>query len=531
MYTIYADGKPLYTPHLFHEGYGVFSPKLTVELGKAGSLEYTLPPNHKMYDEVKKLKSIISVHQGEEEIFRGRVLHDEKDFYKQKKTYCEGELAFLLDAQQRPYVFSGTPANLFRQLITNYNAIVDPEKRFAIGQITIDSDEEYYFENFEYSVMLDEINYQLIDNFGGFLKTRTTNGIRCIDWLVDVVNDSDQIIEFGQNLLDITEYISAENVYTVVIPLGAALYDEEGNPLGKLDITSVNDGYDYVESDIGVALFGRIERVEEFYEIEEPNELKAIGEYMLEANLEMSITLDVKAIDLHHLNVDIDKIRLGDYVRVLSIPHGIDRKFQCTKIVYDLFNPDKNEYIFGVNYTSLTEKQVNGEKTVQTAVTGVQSAAASANQAVQKVEKVIADIPSAGNILKDVYPIGSVYISTSSVNPKDVFGFGTWEQISQGRTLFGAGTLNDKTYTGGETGGEAEHLLTVNEIPAHNHAILDQTTTESSAPTAGAGLAKTDARATQGSKYWWGNTMETGGSKPHNNLPPYLVVYIWKRTA
>lgn len=387
MYTIYADGKLLYAPHLFHEGYGVFSPKLTVELGKAGSLEYTLPPNHKMYDEVKKLKSIISVHQGEEEIFRGRVLHDEKDFYKQKKTYCEGELAFLLDAQQRPYSFSGTPANLFRQLITNYNAIVDPEKRFAIGQITINSDDEYYFENFEYSVMFDEINYQLIDNFGGFLKTRTTNGIRYIDWLVDVVDDSTQIIEFGRNLLDITEYITAEGIYTVIIPIGAAMYDEEGNMLGKLDITSVNNGYDYLESDLGISLFGRIEHKEEFYEIEDPTELMVLGGYLLDANLEMSITLDVKAVDLHHLNVDVEKIRLGDYVRVLSIPHGIDKKFQCTKIVYDLVNPDKNEYIFGVNYTSLTEKQVNGEKAVQHTVTGVQSAINAANASASKAHQ------------------------------------------------------------------------------------------------------------------------------------------------
>ena len=98
MYTIHADGKVLHNPNLVHEGYGVLTPKLTVELGKAGSLEYMLPPNNALYDSVKKLKSIITAYQDGEEIFRGRVLHDDNDFYRRKKVYCEGELSFLLDS-------------------------------------------------------------------------------------------------------------------------------------------------------------------------------------------------------------------------------------------------------------------------------------------------------------------------------------------------------------------------------------------------------------------------------------------------
>ena len=401
MYTIYADDKLLYSPRLFNEGHGVFSPKLTVELGKAGYLEYTLPPNNILYDEIKKLKTIISVFQNEEQIFRGRVLNDEKDFYKQKKTYCEGELAFLLDSYQRPYVFEGTPAELFTHFITIHNAIADEEKQFVVGNITIESNTVHNFENTEYSETLDEINYQLVDVFGGFLKTRTTDGVRYIDWLADISGNNTQIIEFGVNLLDLTEYITAENIITVLIPIGSTLYDAEGNMTGKLDITSVNDGYDYVENETASALFGRIEGTNEWPEVEDPSELKALGEELLSNNIQLSITLDVKAIDLHLLNVEVDKIRLGDLVRVLSIPHGIDEYFRCSKIVYDLVNPDNTEYIFGISYTSLTDRQVNGEKTVQSTVTGVQSAinaanasASKAHQAGVEAENVIATLPT-----------------------------------------------------------------------------------------------------------------------------------------
>lgn len=401
MYTIYADDKLLYSPRLFNEGHGVFSPKLTVELGRAGSLEYIMPPNNLLYDGVTKLKTIISVFQNDEQIFRGRVLHDEKDFYKQKKTYCEGELAFLLDSHQRPYAFYDTPANLFRYFIEVHNAIVNEEKQFVVGQITIESEDEYYFENLEYSTTLDEINHQLVDSIGGFLKTRTTNGIRYIDWLVDDVDDSSQIIEFGTNLLDLTEYITAENIITVLIPIGSAMYDEEGNMIGKLDITSANNGYDYVENETASALFGRIEGMYEWPDVEDPEELKLLGEVLLDNNIQLSVTLNIKAIDLHLLNVNIEKIRLGDWVRVLSIPHGLDDYFQCSKIVYDLVDPDNTEYIFGHSYTTLTDKQVNDEKTVMSTVTGVQSAisaansgANKANQAAKEVETVIATLPT-----------------------------------------------------------------------------------------------------------------------------------------
>ena len=120
----------MYAPNLVNEGYRVISPKLTVELNKSGSLEYILPPNNVMYDNVKKLKTIITAYQDNDEIFRGRVLHDDGDFYRKKKVYCEGELSFLLDSQQRPYTFQGDVPELFRKYVEGHNARVDPEKQF-----------------------------------------------------------------------------------------------------------------------------------------------------------------------------------------------------------------------------------------------------------------------------------------------------------------------------------------------------------------------------------------------------------------
>lgn len=118
-----------------------------------------------------------------------------------------------------------------------------------------------------------------------------------------------------------------------------------------------------------------------------------------------------------------------------------------------------------------------------------------------------------------VYPVGAIYISVNSANPSVLFG-GTWEQI-QDRFLLGAGS----TYSAGSTGGEATHTLTIDEMPRHNHEIDNLNASGNSTP-----YMTVQA---QDKKGYGGNvqTMFAGGGQPHNNMPPYLSVYIWKRVS
>ena len=400
MFFIYADGKALYAPYLAREGYGVLSPKITVELNKAGSLEYILPPDNVMYDNVKKLKSMITVNQDNDEIFRGRILHDDKDLYRKKQVYCEGELAFLLDSVQRPYSFQGSIQKLFRKFVVAHNDQVETEKQFEIGDITVTAPNSITCENDKYNNTLDEIKEKLVGEYGGYLRTRLSNGKRYIDYVSEhgVVNT--QVIEFGKNLLDIDEYITAEDVFTVLIPLGAEIKDADGNSTGKLTIDSVN-GKDYIEDVEGIAHFGKIWKVQEWNDVTDASELLKNGEEYLKSGVEMAVTLTIKAVDLHLLNVDTERIRLGDYVRVVSMPHKLDKYFLCIKIVYDLVNPDKTEYTFGVTFTTMTEKQILNTKiaqmtaaTVEKSATLAKNSANQANQAAGKVEEVIAKMPT-----------------------------------------------------------------------------------------------------------------------------------------
>ena len=122
---------------------------------------------------------------------------------------------------------------------------------------------------------------------------------------------------------------------------------------------------------------------------------------------------------------------------------------------------------------------------------------------------------SNSDLLAKIYPVGSIYMSVNNVSPASFLG-GTWEQLKD-RFLLGCGD----TYTNGAIGGEATHTLTVDEIPSHNHSAPQITWAD-----LGTGGGGWNNHANQ-----TGATGATGGGKAHNNMPPYLAVYMWKRTA
>ena len=123
------------------------------------------------------------------------------------------------------------------------------------------------------------------------------------------------------------------------------------------------------------------------------------------------------------------------------------------------------------------------------------------------------------------YPIGSVYISVNSINPGTIFG-GTWEQIKD-RFLLACGN----TYSNGSTGGESTHKLTVDEMPSHNHLLYGSPYGSADWIEGGVQRVKYDVnKKTASNTYILAQpVIDTGGSQAHNNVQPYVAVYMWKR--
>lgn len=363
MYTIYADGKLLFSTAGTDDERIILSPKLSPDVNGAGSLEFTMPPGHALYDSILKVKDVVTVEEDEKIIFRGRMMDDEKDFYNQRKVYCEGDRSFLLDSQCAPYTYSGTALGLFQKLIDDHNSHVDAEKQFVLGTVTAVTNETLEVENVAYWETLKEIDEKLLGAYGGYLMTRTEGGVTYLDWLKQTGSENDKIIEFSVNLLDLKDKVDASEVFTVLIPLGASEMGEDGEYTAPLTVASVNGGLDYIQDDAAVAMYGKIWRTKTWNYEEDPAKLLEKGREYLKTGIALQ-TITLQAIDMHFIDGSAEAIHIGDRVRILSDPHGLDITLHCTKMEIDLLNPENTLYTFGEAPKTLTENIVKTEDEV-----------------------------------------------------------------------------------------------------------------------------------------------------------------------
>ena len=138
------------------------------------------------------------------------------------------------------------------------------------------------------------------------------------------------------------------------------------------------------------------------------------------------------------------------------------------------------------------------------------------------------------------FPVGGVFIAVVSTDPATLLGYGTWSAFGAGRVLVGLDSGDTDFDTVEETGGAKTHTLTSAEMPSHTHTQNSHTHVLTELRDATTGAASTnialtlDATSTLGTKTTGATTatnQNTGGGGAHNNVQPYIVVYMWKRTA
>lgn len=405
MYQVKCDNNIIYD--LRDEELKIINPKLQTEVNKTGTFEFIIPPQNPYYSMVKKLKSIITIYQDGEEIWRGRVLNDKIDFYNRKQVECEGELSFLLDSIQRPYSFQGSPNDLFRQFINNHNLQVEDEKKFIIRNVNVPDNNNYINRaNSNYSDTWEAVNEKLIEKNGGHLETGNSNDSRYIDYVSEYTHINSQTIQFGENLLDITQYMKGENIKTAIIPLGAKNEETEV----RLTIESVNNGKDYIYDETAVNLFGWIWDKVEYDDVTIPANLLTKGQNYLSSVINESITIELSAVDLHHLNCNIEKFKKGDLVRVVSIPHKLDRYFLVSKLSIDLDDPKTSILTLGQTFSTLTQNQIKENKKI---VSYMNNSNSDNQQIRNEISELHDDIDSINGI---VIEIPTDYVSTQTFN-------------------------------------------------------------------------------------------------------------------
>lgn len=365
MYQVYCDGQLLHDPRL--QEYQLLSPSLSLELNKTGSFTFTQYPNHPMAGLVQKLKSVIEVKKDGAVLFRGRPLSSKEGFYRQQDYTCEGELAFLLDSRVRPFEMAGEVTELFTYLINQHNEQVDETKRFQVGTVTVTDPNDYINRsNVTYETTWDILNTRLLNTLGGYLWVRHEADGVYLDYLADFPYMSTQRITFGENLLDYARTRDGSEIATALIPLGARLTDAEGKQTEeRLTISDVNDGKDYVYDQAAVEQYGWIFTTQNWDDVTQAGNLKQKGLDALREKIKTVDTIEMTAADLSQMDKSFDDFRIGQYVFVDSLPHGMDgEKFLVTKMTLNLSDPSQNKLTFGRVKSSFTEETNRDHQTV-----------------------------------------------------------------------------------------------------------------------------------------------------------------------
>lgn len=419
MYVIYADDICIYNDAFSLEDMKLISPKLVLEDNAAGTLTMTVPASNRGYSYIKRMATDIFVLKDGEEIWRGRVLSEAEDFYKNRVLSCEGEFAFFNDSTQPPKrYYSSSIREYVSSLLTVHNSKVADNRQFTVGMVTvIDDSLPTRYTNYEKTI---EIFNSLIDEYGGHFRVRKENGVRYLDYLADYPDTCTQTIQFGTNLIEHTKSWDMSEFATVIVPLGNRL---DNSDIAELDayltIESVNDGSLYIQSEEAVAAYGWIEKTVTWDDVSDASVLLEKAKTYLSDLQFDNMELEISAVDLHYLDTSVEAVKLLDEIRVISRPHGLDRMFPVTKLEIPLDSPESTQFKLG--------------DTVKTSLTSANNKTSSA--ILNKIEK----LPKAHQILQEAKDNATAIMTAATT------GFVTITQDEYGAEAIYISNIRDYT--------------------------------------------------------------------------------------
>lgn len=361
MYDIRLDGKPLWYPG--DDEAIVINPELNEALNDAGYIQFTVPEANPLYNDIKERISMVQVYKDDVMIFNAEVREVTVNSIKDKKVYAVGELAFLADSiQPQKRYQNNTVLQVFDALLSEHNAQVESKKQFVRGVVTVTdlNDSLYRYTNYEDT--LTAMREKLCDTLDGYLRVRYQDGIRYLDFVTldDYGKTCQQAIEFGENLMEYASNSTGADIATAIIPLGAKLDESEIEGLDAYTtIKSVNDGKEYIYSQEAVEQFGWIKKVVNWNDVTEPANLLKKAKTWLKQNQFANLTLEMKALDLSILSKNIESMELGDRIRAIAEPYGMDTWFPMQKKVTYFQHPENNKVTLSNTVSKTYTSQAN----------------------------------------------------------------------------------------------------------------------------------------------------------------------------
>lgn len=358
----------LYDPRGANETDRLCASAASVDLtaGKAGSMAFTLPPNHPYRDKLPYMRPGLELLQGRYVVWRGRITSQVGDFRNALNVTAEGVMAVLNDSTVPPFVYPDDFAEdadyqaaanngnvvdfLFRWFLVQHNAKVSTDQQIKPGVCTVTDANNYIARgSTKYLTTMEAMTTRLTGSaLGGYLLMRYEADGNYLDYYADLPLTNAQAVQFGQNLLDLERQLTGTGIYTAILPVG-----KDGLTIAELadgDLTDdlVKEG-PYVWSRAGVAKYGWIcPGPTDWQDVTVAGNLQSYAAARLATSgwaLEESITC--KAIDLHVTDAAVAAWRVGRYTMLATTPHGIRAAMPLLQMHIDLLDPAQTTVTMG----------------------------------------------------------------------------------------------------------------------------------------------------------------------------------------
>lgn len=237
MYRMLYNDSFLFDP--FDETRIVSSASITTNVNAASYLDFAIAATHPLYDTIEQRSGIITLYSDNEKLFQGQITSIDMDMDGNKSVTCSSALDWLKDVQLRPYSTDQAECNeyefkldkapdaldaYFQWLIDQYNAQNKDNRHFTINvnqAADLTNRNIVYFASTSPRSVADAIEEDILKTFGGYLVLRYDDDQLILDLYSDIHEMNEQVIDYGENILDISRSESTDNQYTAVYPIGA----------------------------------------------------------------------------------------------------------------------------------------------------------------------------------------------------------------------------------------------------------------------------------------------------------------------
>ncbi len=341
------------------------------------SFSFTLLLSNPGFNRINDFQTLVSVYNTNKKRFDflGRVLYSKADMdssgHITKEVTCESYFGFLCDSVQR-YVEekNWTVLELLQHIINTHNSQVEEYKRFEIGEVTVSDPNDNLFLGIQRENSWNVLEEKLIKKLGGEIRFRVVDGVIYLDYLTEIGEVKATKIALSRNMKAIAKEVDPSAYVTRLIPLGCKLTreetttDAEGNTTTetveteeRLDISSVNNGIDYIDDVTAIAAFGIHVGYVEFDDVTDATNLLSKGRKWLAENNKVQIKYTITALDLSLLGLDIDDFDVHNYHPLENGLLGISDTARIIKKNIDVCTEVQSSFEIGDSFKTLSDIQ------------------------------------------------------------------------------------------------------------------------------------------------------------------------------